>query len=61
MEGSCMKFEYHIYTGPALLSRSREITREQQIVNDLNELGDDGWELICPQGNGNFLLKRVIK
>lgn len=37
----------------------RLLTRGDQLVNQLNELGKDGWELI-EHDDGNWLFKRVV-
>ena len=38
----------------------RLLTRGDQLVEQLNELGKDGWELI-EHDDGNWLFKRIIK
>ena len=38
----------------------RLLTRGDQLVDQLNELGKDGWELI-EHDDGNWLFKRVIR
>ena len=38
----------------------RLLTRGDQLVEQLNELGKDGWELI-EHDDGNWLFKRVIR
>ena len=38
----------------------RLLTRGDQLVDQLNELGKDGWELI-EHDDGNWLFKRIIR
>ena len=54
-----MKFEYMIMDPTKIMSLGQLVARRQEkTVEELNRLGELGWEVVAVDRDGNYVLKR---